>query len=77
MSVLYETDDAVNVRDEIRHVLSRSPRVFYTLEAIAETVGYSESYVKAILETMPVERESVKLKQTKGRGLVIVRWGRE
>ena len=69
----YETTD---LRDEIKHILSRSPKVFFTAATLAEMVGYSESTVKKLLDTMPVEKESVKLSAGKGRGVLIVRWGR-
>jgi len=70
-------DDAVSVREDVERLLRAAPTTFFTVDYIAGTVGYSDSYVKAALATMPVERQSMKDGAFRaGRGKLIVRWGR-
>jgi hypothetical protein len=69
-------DNESNVREDVSRLLKAAPTTFFTASYIADAVGYSESYVKQALATMPVERESMKDGDIKGRGKLIVRWGR-
>ena len=69
----YESTD---LRDEVKHILTRSPKTFFSVGALAEMVGYSESVVRKIVDKMAIEKQSVKLSAGKGRGIVIVRWGK-